>query len=319
MSLASPPEHLAGWARLNAMLWREEVPLVDPPGERESLAELDGDEESTRGGLLALDGDDVIGVVGWGLPLIENRDYAFAWLFVDPEHRRRGIGRTLYDAAATELRAAGRSRLGLDAVVDSPGVAFASALGASFEQVDLSSVLSVPHVDDGDVAALAASVAAPYRLVRWRDRCPDDVVDAFAVARGSMNDAPRGESLPDDWIWSPERVRMLEAKHERWGAHTFITAALHEPTGTVAGFTEIVVTDRPHSALQEDTGVLREHRGHRLGLTMKAANLRWVRREKPAIERICTWNAEDNRWMRAVNERLGYRVSRRIWDLSFEL
>ena len=318
-SLAGPPGHLAGWARLSALIWQEEVPEVDPPAAPESLDDLYSDEESQRGGLVALDGDVVVGVVGWGLPQLENREFAFGWLFVDPVYRRRGIGRTLFDAATTELRDMGRRRFGLNAVVDSPGAAFAAALGATFEQVDLPGVLDVTALDHDDVDGLANDVAVGYHLVRWRDHCPGELVDAFAVARASMNDAPRGESMPDDWVWSARRVRALEARRRRWGARTYTASAVHEPSGGVAGFTEIVVPGRPHTALQEDTGVLRAHRGHQLGLAMKAANLRWLIRKEPSIERICTWNAEDNRHMRSVNERLGFRAGLRTWDLSFEL
>ena len=69
-------------------------------------------------------------------------------------------------------------------------------------------------------------------------------------------------------------------------------------------------------AHQHDTSVLREHRGHRLGLLLKAEMMRWLAEQEPQIAAIDTWNAETNDHMIAVNERLGYRVMGR--ELAFQ-
>jgi hypothetical protein len=57
---------------------------------------------------------------------------------------------------------------------------------------------------------------------------------------------------------------------------------------------------------QWDTLVMAEHRGHRLGLLIKAANLRALRRELPDVSWLCTWNAESNEPMLRVNRALGF-------------
>ena len=62
--------------------------------------------------------------------------------------------------------------------------------------------------------------------------------------------------------------------------------------------------------------MLREHRGHRLGLLLKAEMMRWLAEAEPQIATIDTDNAESNRHMIAVNERLGYRVVGRILQLQ---
>ena len=64
---------------------------------------------------------------------------------------------------------------------------------------------------------------------------------------------------------------------------------------------------RPTIAAQEDTSVLRAHRGHRLGLRMKLAMLDWLREERPDVDAVDTWNAPDNAPMIAINEALGCR------------
>ena len=73
----------------------------------------------------------------------------------------------------------------------------------------------------------------------------------------------------------------------------------------------------PAVAFQEDTSVVRAHRGHRLGLLMKADMLRWISHERPEVSATDTWNATTNHHMIAVNERLGATVIAR--HVSFRL
>jgi RimJ/RimL family protein N-acetyltransferase len=54
--------------------------------------------------------------------------------------------------------------------------------------------------------------------------------------------------------------------------------------------------------------VIRQHRGHRLGLLIKASMLEWLATEEPKLERIATDNAATNKYMIAVNETLGYEL-----------
>ena len=64
----------------------------------------------------------------------------------------------------------------------------------------------------------------------------------------------------------------------------------------------------PGTAIQTDTLVLREHRGHALGLAMKVANLGALQREKPGLRFVRTWNADTNTHMIAINRQLGFRI-----------
>jgi GNAT superfamily N-acetyltransferase len=57
---------------------------------------------------------------------------------------------------------------------------------------------------------------------------------------------------------------------------------------------------------QEDTLVLREHRGHRLGMLLKVANLQYLEQVAPGHPGVLTWNAEENRAMLDVNEAVGF-------------
>lgn len=57
---------------------------------------------------------------------------------------------------------------------------------------------------------------------------------------------------------------------------------------------------------QENTAVVKAHRGHGLGITIKATNLLRLLDDYPQTKWVVTWNAAENRHMRAVNTRLGF-------------
>jgi len=44
-------------------------------------------------------------------------------------------------------------------------------------------------------------------------------------------------------------------------------------------------------------------------MAMKTANVAQVQRLVPSVRRVHTWNAGENDYMWAINERLGYRTS----------
>jgi GNAT superfamily N-acetyltransferase len=81
----------------------------------------------------------------------------------------------------------------------------------------------------------------------------------------------------------------------------------HVPTGRLAGYTELSVPPELARAVsQEDTIVLREHRGHRLGMLLKVANLVFLSHTYPGHPSVTTFNAEENLHMLSVNEAVGF-------------
>jgi RimJ/RimL family protein N-acetyltransferase len=78
----------------------------------------------------------------------------------------------------------------------------------------------------------------------------------------------------------------------------------------MAALTVVTVDpDVPGWGHQQITAVTRQHRGHRLGLLVKAAMLEWLAETEPRLERIETYNAGSNQYMIAINEALGYAAS----------
>ncbi len=52
--------------------------------------------------------------------------------------------------------------------------------------------------------------------------------------------------------------------------------------------------------------MLREHRGHRLGMLLKVENLLALERLAPGRPAVLTWNACENRPMLDVNDAVGF-------------
>jgi GNAT superfamily N-acetyltransferase/RimJ/RimL family protein N-acetyltransferase len=257
-------------------------------------------------------GDDVLGWYYLELPALENLDRASLRLFVHPSRRRRGIGGELLRHAAERAAAHGRSVLIIGATQGSAGEAFAARARSVPGLLDARRVLVLDKIPPGRVAALraeAARVAAGYALVSWAGRTPDEYVAGYAAMHAAMNDAPRDPG-EEPQVWDAQRVReRIDNSRALLGRHMYTLAALEVATGEMAAVTEVETDpENPGWGHQQITAVARPHRGHRLGMLVKAAMLDWLATAEPTMARIVTGNAAVNGYMIAINEALGYEL-----------
>ena len=261
-----------------------------------------------------------VGLAEWHVSFYDNLHVAGLTVEVHPDHRRRGHGSALLDALVERTRAAGRTSLCIDAWESDAARAFAARHKFELKSVEVNRRQLLADVDQALVDRLhgeAAAVAAAYELVRCPPRTPDDQLDAMAAMAASINDAPLDGLDLEDEAFTAERVRAYERAHAERGCLVHRLVARHRETGELVGETVVVVDlERPHLAQNHDTSVVREHRGHRLGMLLKAGMLQWLREEQPQVVSIDTWNAASNRFMIDVNEQLGYRVLG--WGLVFQ-
>lgn len=247
------------------------------------------------------------------LPDLDNTENAFMELIVHPQHRRRGVGRTLYEHGVAVARQEGRKKLMGDTLTGSPGDQFALSVGAKSAQVDARRRLDLAGLDEADLDRQLTEAwqhAAGYSLVRWRNEVPDEYVDDLAYLDGRFfKDAPMG-----DLAWQPEqvdaaRIRAAEAALQGRRERRYDSGVRHDATGRLVAWTSIGVEDcTPEHAWQQITIVDPRHRGHRLGLLVKIENLRHARAHEPDVRIIDTWNAAENAHMIAINEQLGFRL-----------
>jgi GNAT superfamily N-acetyltransferase len=192
---------------------------------------------------------------------------------------------------------------------DAPDAAFAAAHGYALAQLEWCSVLDLGRAAGTMLQAESASTSGEdYELVGWEGACPDEYADSLADLLGRMlTDAPAGDLEVVSEAWDVERLRTEERTREGIGLTMVTTAALHRPSGRLAGHSDIeTFRDLPQAAYQGNTLVHPGHRGRRLALLLKAANVSRLLRLRPTTERLYAWTAEENPAIQQANQELGF-------------
>ncbi len=277
-----------------------------------------------------LDGETV--AAGWlSTPLLDNPELAEMTVHVHPAHRRRGHGTTMLTHLESVARERGRRVLtGLaswpyDAGTDGTGASgpgFAAARGWALALSEVQRELPLP-VPAGLLERLAQDAAPAheaYTLRSWSGPVPDELLQGWAELSALLpTEAPMGDlELEPDEVRTGV-VRERETTLERQGRTKYNTLAVDDD-GTAVAYTDLVTTvHEPGRAYQWGTLVHGDHRGHRLGVALKVANLRLLQDQAPDVNRVTTFNAEVNTHMVDVNEELGFVPVSRLGDFQKRL
>lgn len=255
------------------------------------------------------------------LSTIDNLENAELDVTVHPGHRRRGVGRRLFEHATELARAEGRKRVMAMSVQtlpggperDEAGTRFAQAIGMTNALADVRRRLDLATVDPAEHDRLLAEAwarADGYSVVQWQATTPEEFIDDIAALDSSfLDEAPLG-----DLAWEPEkvdadRVRRSDAARNAHGARKYNTGLRHDATGHVVAWSALVMFSTvPWHAWQGITLVDPRHRGHRLGVLSKVINFRYLLANEPEVRAIDTWNAAVNTHMIAINEAMGFRA-----------
>ena len=200
----------------------------------------------------------------------------------------------------------------------------AAAAGFRRALVQARRVLDLTEVDEARLSALEVQAwrhADGYELVGWTGPAPDEHVAGYAALVGRMStDAPLDDLDLEPEIWDVDRVRRRDVLVAAQGRTVLVTAARHVASGELVAFSDVAVTRHdPENAFQWDTLVRRDHRGHRLGVLVKVANLRRLLAAAPSARRVHTWNADSNSAMVAINEAIGFTVAEREVEWQLDL
>lgn len=265
-------------------------------------------EHARRLRLEACDCGKLVGVAELELPLTENLDVGWCEVNVLPEHRRRGVGRLLWHAVLDRARGAGRTRIGCEVSVGSEGGAgllFAAAMGTVEKHREDHLLLDLP--------VATARVDPAYDLVFWRGRCPVEHRAAYLAMRNQMNaDVPTGELDLEPAVLTDTRLARSEERLMR-SYDVRVAAARRRVDGALGGYSLLFVPHGADHARQDDTLVMPEHRGHRLGAALKAANYA----DLPEHVRVVhTWTAPSNGAMHHTNTALGFRVVEYLHEME---
>lgn len=291
--------------------------------------------------LVARVGGNIVGTVDIALPLADNTDIAEFTLDILPEFQGQGVGRQLLEAAEQLARSERRTMIlidtnhpasslsGLEAeqLVPDSGlgfvplgsreVDFARKTGYTLQHIEQFSSCALP-LDSKLVADLQAEAeeanAGRYRLHHWTDRCPPQWLEAVVALENAAGEVPDGDDpgIASDpaMVLDAGILREAEEATIAQGRRTVVTAVEHIASGRLVGLTTIsVLAQRQDVVFQDDTLVLQHHRGNKLGLLIKVANMQRLSEQFPDARVIYTWNAPENRYLLTVNRQLGFTTA----------
>jgi len=164
--------------------------------------------------------------------------------------------------------------------------------------------------------ALGAQARPHARGHRWQvlrgAPCGADVEAVAGLSSRMLAEAPQDDLRIEPEDVDADRVLVRHARGERLGRRTW-TALARRDDGVVAAFSVLQRSDHELDVLrQEDTLVLPEHRGHRLGLLLELAALDAALAEGRAegwvdgLRAVRTGNAASDAPKVAVDEAMGF-------------
>jgi GNAT superfamily N-acetyltransferase len=225
---------------------------------------------------------------------------AFTRIYVGPAHRRAGVGRALsvavFDWAADRQCRTVKATV----VAGTAGEPFANALGARV------AIKLVTVVRDLDTPAPSVPTPAGVRVARWTNHTPDPWLDAYAVLRRAVGDAPGAHLQMDVQARTGQWVREWERARTASGNELWVSAAVTDDGGDLVAFTEVEVP-ATGGADQHDTAVLPGRRGHGLGTWLKADMIDWLRADRPEVSHLTSTINERNVPMLRTCAALGFR------------
>ena len=305
--------------RFHEITWRAEKEDGRPWNPMWTFEEMAGlfrepTSDHRLAGVAAYDDDHMVGA-GWlNLSLLDNLDTAWSFVAVEPERRGRGIGTVVLEGLVDVARTEGRTQLLSNAGVPfeerstSPVIAWAERNGYTVANVEIQRNLELP-VDATLLETIAAEAAAKhgdYEIRTYVGPLPDELLQSWCdLDNRFVLEAPMGDVELEAGATTPGTLRERDAVSEKVGRTVYSSVAVHD--GTVVAFSDISVPREADEAHQWGTLVHAEHRGHRLGQALKAANLLALGQRQPDVPRVVTTNAETNAWMVAINDRLGFR------------
>ena len=293
----------------------------DPQAFRQSIedqrndARYGGDLNPDRLTVLLDDDEEPVGHFWMHVFERDNLGLVEAGITVDPDRRRQGHGSRLLAEVERRVLGLGRTTLWMGTADDDGGArAFLTRHGFALATRDARRHQRLAEVDASEVDRLereAAEHGRDYVVERLHPPYDDALLTAMIAVTAAINDAPMGDLTFEDEVYDLDRMRDIERAMELRAERFRRVAARHRETGEIAGHTALTVRPwAPHEAFQYDTSVARQHRGHRLGLALKIEMMRWLAEDEPALRVVETWNNVENLPMIAVNEALGYRLSR---------
>jgi GNAT superfamily N-acetyltransferase len=277
-------------------------------------------------GYAACVGDRMLGELMLTAPLRDNLQVVRVWIWVRPSHQRRGVGTRLSAYADERVAALGRSichgqaRIGVDR--DNGNLRFAERMGYAVANTEIERRLPLPPDREllDRLAGVAAARTGDYRIRTVVGPVPEDLAASYVALKNLLvTEAPSGDLEVETGRETTAELAAQDRYLSEAGRTRVASYAL-DTGGTVVAYAVAAVSNDDHDHVDQwGTLVHPEHRGHRLGLAVKCAQLRELSDAFPDKRFVQTSNAETNAPMVAINEALGFRVHQVYADFQKRL
>ncbi|MHA2249979.1 MAG: GNAT family N-acetyltransferase [Candidatus Kariarchaeaceae archaeon] len=260
-------------------------------------------------------------------------------VYVLPEHRNKGIARNLLQYLCkkipeniTTLSIAIRHDDKND--VKDPGYSLSRYLTRNGGKFVLSERTSGSQIKKFDVTEVvnkakqlhqkAKSLGYDIYLVidaKYNEVPEVDYPKYVKMVERIWNDMPREDTTQENSVRTEEYHQEFYRDLQELGRSSWAYIAIHRESNKPIAMTETWLEDDiPNRTFQGDTGVLAEHRGNGLGLTLKYQMLaRLLTNEKSKdVEHWTTGNADSNEHMLRINNILGYKEVNTIDVYEFD-
>lgn len=253
----------------------------------------------------AFENDRLVGVAS-SSTAHDTPDTSWVSVSVDPQHQRRRVGTELVRAVenmrpARVHRFVASAYRSTAAEIDVLARDFAQPLGYARATTETVVELDLGAADLSPLAPLHGYVVSTHV-----NGVPNHLQAQVGVLKGLVDaEAPNGELNWQPSPVSPQAYRNEITLWQSQGRTAFESIAV-TPQGVVVAWTCLVVAaDASRPAQIEGTMVLTQHRGRRLGRAVKVASL-LAGREHGRTARVRTSSDDQNVWMRAINDELGF-------------
>jgi len=248
----------------------------------------------------------------------------FVW--VAPDVTRRGIGTRLVRHAEEQLRGRGRrvaqaqARIGVDRA--NGNRQFAERMGYLLANTEVERRLRLP-ADLALLDRLAAEAGPHHRDYTIRlevGPVPDELAASYVALKNLIDtEMPSGDLEVEVGHDTVDEVRTQDREMAEAGRRRVAAYAL-DGDGQVVGYAVAAVSNADFDHVDQwGTLVHPAHRGHRLGMAVKCAQVRAISTKFPHKHLITTTNAETNAPMVAINEAIGFEVHEVYGDFQKRL
>jgi len=248
----------------------------------------------------------------------------FVW--VPPAAARRGVGTRLVRQAEEQLRGRGRrvaqaqARIGIDRANGNRH--FAERMGYVLANTEVERRLPLP-ADLALLDRLAAQAEPHHRDYTIRVEVgpvSDELAPSYVALKNLITtEMPSGDLEVEVGRDTVDELRTQDREVAAAGRRRVSAYAL-DAVGQVVGYAVAAVSNADFDHVDQwGTLVHPAHRGHRLGLAVKCAQVRAISTLFPDKRLITTTNAETNAPMVAINEALGFEVHEVYGDFQKRL